>query len=410
MRLVSKPLDDIKAVQNEMKAERKPRREHAQGWEPGVTWNGNEGTVTTIGMPAENAPDWETVLRVWGLEPEHFEVVEPVLFNVWGDTLGQLNRQWKGKVVRKAVSKDSDVSQMITDIQRHKFAKPEVTVSGSAMVVTISDLQLGKGENGGSAKIVERFLAGINEVEARWKELKKVGRPLSKLVVVGLGDIVESCDGHYDMQAFQVDLDRREQVTVARRLITKAITQWSKFAPEVLVACVPGNHGENRKGGKAFTTFGDNDDVAVFEQVAEILDANPEAYGHVKFVIPKNDLTLTIDVYGTIVALAHGHQARGGGGGSIGKVQNWWAKQALGMQPVADATLLLTGHYHHLAIAQHGARTHIQSPSLDGGSQWFREVAGVDAPTGMLTLVVNENGWDDLRVLSCKTNAQDAQS
>ena len=396
------PLDEIKAIQTEMQAERRPKRQHPEGWEPGVSWNGNEGTITTTGMPAENAPDWATVLRVWGLDPEHFDVVEPVLFNVWGDTLGVLNRQWKGKVVRKTASMNNDVHEIIDEIKKHRFVRPVVADSGTAMVVAISDLQLGKGENGGSAKIVERFLAGINEVETRWKELRKAGRPLSKMVVVGLGDIIESCDGHYDMQAFQTDLDRREQVTVARRLITKALTQWSKFAPEMLVACIPGNHGENRKNGKAFTTFGDNDDVAVFEQVAEILAANEEAYGHVKFVIPKNDLTMVIDVYGTIVALAHGHQARRGGGNAIGKIENWWARQALGMAPVSDATLLLTGHYHHLALAQHGARTHIQAPSLDGGSQWYREVAGVDAPAGILTLAVNKDGWDDLKVMACR--------
>ena len=397
------PLDDIKAVQSEMQAERKPKRQHPEGWEPGVTWNGNEGTITTTGMPAENAPDWSTVLRVWGLDPEKFEVVEPVLFNVWGDTLGVLNRQWKGKVVQKVRGSNADVEEIIEEIKRHKFSRPKVSEDGSALIVAISDIQLGKGENGGSAKIVERFLAGIDEVEQRWKDLRKSGKPLSKLVVVGLGDIIENCDGHYDMQAFQADLDRREQITVARRLITKALSQWSKFAPEVLVACIPGNHGENRKGGKAFTSFGDNDDVAVFEQVAEIFAANPEAYGHIKFIIPKNDLTVTLDVYGTIVGLAHGHQARRGGGNAIGKVESWWAKQALGMQPVSDATLLLTGHYHHLAVATHGARTHIQAPSLDGGSQWYKEVAGVDAPVGMLTLVVDKDGWDDLKVLKCRT-------
>lgn len=397
------PLDDIKAVQSEMQAERKPKRQHPEGWEPGVTWNGNEGTITTTGMPAENAPDWSTVLRVWGLDPEKFEVVEPVLFNVWGDTLGVLNRQWKGKVVQKVRGSNADVEEIIEEIKKHKFSRPKVSEDGSALIVAISDIQLGKGENGGSAKIVERFLAGIDEVEQRWKDLRKSGKPLSKLVVVGLGDIIENCDGHYDMQAFQADLDRREQITVARRLITKALSQWSKFAPEVLVACIPGNHGENRKGGKAFTSFGDNDDVAVFEQVAEIFAANPEAYGHIKFIIPKNDLTVTLDVYGTIVGLAHGHQARRGGGNAIGKVESWWAKQALGMQPVSDATLLLTGHYHHLAVATHGARTHIQAPSLDGGSQWYKEVAGVDAPVGMLTLVVDKDGWDDLKVLKCRT-------
>ena len=392
---LDKALDEILAVQNDVAEPKAPTRHHAQGWEPGVAWDGKEGTIVTGSLPAANAPDWDTVLRVWGLDPERFQVVEPVLFNVWGDPLGALNRQWKGKVIQRVGASDSDMDQLINEIKRHKFTKPPVREEGLALLVAISDLQLGKGEGGGSAGIVGRFLAGINEVEARWKELVKTGRPLSRLVVVGLGDVVESCGEHYDMQAFQTDLDRREQTTVARRLLVKAITSWAKFAPEIIVAAVPGNHGENRKNGKAFTTFGDNDDVATFEQAAEIVAANP-AYDHVKFAFPKNDLTMTLDVCGTIVGMAHGHQFRG-------NPLTWWAKQALGLQRTGDSSLLLAGHLHHLVVQQSGARTFIQAPSLDGGSQWFTETQGASAPAGILTLTVGGGYWDDLRVLPCLT-------
>ena len=395
MSQLDKALDEILAVQNELDEPKAPSRTHPQGWEPGVAWNGKEGTIVTGALPAENAPNWDTILKVWGLDPDKFQVVEPVLFNVWGDPLGQLNRQWKGKVVQRTVSQDADVERLVQEIKKHKFAKPLVREEGLAMLVAISDLQLGKGEGGGTAGIVARFLAGINEVEARWKELVKTGRPLSRLVVVGLGDVVESCDGHYDMQAFQTDLDRREQITVARRLLVKAITSWARFAPEVIVAAIPGNHGENRRGGKAFTTFGDNDDVAVFEQAAEIVGANPD-YDHVKFAFPKNDLTMTLDVCGTIVGLAHGHQFRG-------NPLTWWAKQALGLQRTGDSSLLLAGHLHHLVVQQSGARTFVQAPSLDGGSQWFTETQGASAPAGILTMTVGGGFWDDLRVLPCLT-------
>lgn len=386
-------LEDILQVQNELEAAKRPRKAHAEGWEPGVTWNGNDGTITTDALPAENAPDWKTVLKVWGLDPEHFEVVEPVLFNVWGDPLGRLNRQWKGKVVQRNAASSADVDALVAEIKRYK-PKPLPAPSGDrAMVVAISDLQMGKGEGGGSEGIVARFLAGISEVEARWLELAKSGRRLDRLVVVGLGDLVESCSGHYAMQAFQADLDRREQVTVVRRLMVKALTSWARFAPRIVVAAIPGNHGENRQNGKSYTTFGDNDDVAVMEQVAEVMRANP-AFDHIAFAFPKNDLTMTLDVHGTILGLAHGHQMKRG-------AENWWAKQALGMQPIGDADVLLTGHFHHLMVKQSGARTHIQAPALDGGSQWFTEQAGVLAPAGMLTLTVGAAGWDDLRVLPC---------
>lgn len=394
-------LDELKAIQSERLDAKRPKRQHPEGWEPGITWNGNEGTVTTSGGPLDQAADWSAVLKVWGLDPDHFEVVEPILFNVWGNPEGVPNRQWKGKVVRKSVERGVDLNDLIDEIKKHKPGKVTTFDGDTALVVGISDLQMGKGEGGGSEGIVSRFLAGINEVENRWKELVKTGRKLDRLVVLGLGDLIESCDGHYAMQTFQNDLDRREQVKVVRRLLVKALTSWAKIAPRVVVASVPGNHGENRRNGKAYTTFSDNDDVAVFEQVAEILAANPDVYGNVTFMFPQDELTLTMDVHGTILGIAHGHQARRGGAVSAAKIKAWWKDQAYGMQRVADATILVTGHYHHLSVLTEGIRTHIQAPSLDGGSQWFTETAGVKSAPGLLTFTISKIGWDDLRVLPC---------
>ncbi len=398
-------LDELKAIQSERSDAKRPKRQHPEGWEPGITWNGNEGTVTTSGGPLDQAADWSAVLKVWGLDPDHFEVVEPILFNVWGNPEGVPNRQWKGKVVRKSVERGVDLNDLIDEIKKHKPGKVTTFDGDTALVVGISDLQMGKGEGGGSEGIVSRFLAGINEVENRWRELVKTGRKLDRLVVLGLGDLIESCDGHYAMQTFQNDLDRREQVKVVRRLLVKALTSWAKIAPRVVVASVPGNHGENRRNGKAYTTFSDNDDVAVFEQVAEILAANPDVYGNVTFMFPQDELTLTMDVHGTILGLAHGHQARRGGAVSAAKIKAWWKDQAYGMQRVADATILVTGHYHHLSVLTEGIRTHIQAPSLDGGSQWFTETAGVQSAPGLLTFTISGRGWDDLRVLPCEVSA-----
>jgi len=98
-----------------------------------------------------------------------------------------------------------------------------------------------------------------------------------------------------------------------------------------------------------------------------------------------------------------GHQARRGGGVSAAKIKAWWKDQAYGMQKVADATILVTGHYHHLSVLTEGIRTHIQAPSLDGGSQWFTETAGVKSAPGLVTFTISGNGWDDLRVLPCLT-------
>ncbi|ADD94621.1 hypothetical protein [uncultured phage MedDCM-OCT-S08-C495] len=44
---------------------------------------------------------------------------------------------------------------------------------------------------------------------------------------------------------------------------------------------------------------------------------------------------------------------------------NFWKGQSFGMQSLGDATILVSGHYHHLRTIQDGLRTWIQVPSLD---------------------------------------------
>ena len=121
---------------------------------------------------------------------------------------------------------------------------------------------------------LKRTTQMIPDVIDRMKELRKAGNPINKLYVFGLGDLVEGCGDHYAMQNFSVEIDQRRQEMVARRLIIKALMAWAPHFDKIVVAAVPGNHGENRKNGKAHTTFGDNIDVAVFDQAQEALSMN----------------------------------------------------------------------------------------------------------------------------------------
>lgn len=374
-----------------------PRQRQAE-WQPGVTWNGDEGTVTTTPMEGENTPDWSGVLRMWGLDPDHFEVVEPVLFNVWGDTLGILNRQWKGKVIRKGKKESADIDALIKEIKKHKPKEMKQIVGGASLVVCASDWQTGKRDGDGLKGLVGRWLQAIDDVESRLKELKKIGRPIDSITVLCLGDLVEGCDGHYDIQTFSVEVDRRDQIKIARRLLRDALIRWARLVPSITVAAIGGNHGENRKNGKAFTTLGDNDDVALVESVAEIFGANPEAFGHIRFAIPKEELSLTLEVNGKIIGITHGHLARSSGGPEA-KLRRWIADQTLGRQTIGDCDILVTGHYHTFKLADWGGVKWLQAPALDGGSVWWRQSTGEVADAGVLTFLVSANGVSDIQVL-----------
>jgi predicted phosphodiesterase len=374
-----------------------PRQRQAE-WLPGVAWQGEEGTVTTQPMEGDNAPDWSGVLRMWGLDPDAFAVVEPVLFNVWGDTSGVLNRQWKGKVVRKGKNEVADIEALIQEIRKHKPKPPKPFVGNASLVICASDWQVGKRDGDGLKGLVGRWLQAIDDVEFRLKELRRMGRSIDSIVVLCLGDLVEGCDGHYDIQTFTVEVDRRDQVKIARRLLRDALIRWSKIVPEITVAAIGGNHGENRKNGKTFTTFGDNDDVALVESVAEIFGANPEAYGHIKFAIPTDELSLTLEVKGKIIGITHGHLARAGAGAEA-KLRRWIADQTLGRQAIGDCDILVSGHYHSLKLADWGGVKWIQAPALDGGSVWWRQSTGEIADVGVLTFLVSERGVTDLQLL-----------
>ena len=175
---------------------------------------------------------------MWGLDPEHFQVVEPVLFNVWGDTLGVLNRQWKGKVVRKGKQEVADIEALIQEIKKHKPRERKEMTGGASLVVCASDWQVGKRDGDGLKGLVGRWLQAVDDVEFRIKELKKIGRPIDSITVLCLGDLVEGCDGHYDIQTFTVEVDRRDQVKIARRLLRDALIRWSKIVPSITVAAI----------------------------------------------------------------------------------------------------------------------------------------------------------------------------
>jgi hypothetical protein len=178
---------------------------------------------------------------------------------------------------------------------------------------------------------MQRIIDCRGAVVDRVRELRKIGREISHLNVLWTGDSVEGCVGFYPSQTFAVELDRRDQVKVTRRLLTDSLQSGRHFST-VTVAAVAGNHGENRNaGGKAFTGAHDNDDLAIVEQVSEILAANEEAYGHVRFAIARDNLTVTVPSAGWIIGITHGHVTRSGANAEA-KLRSWWEKQAAGKQ------------------------------------------------------------------------------
>lgn len=366
--------DETAVVQ---RAVAKPNHSHPKGWEPGVTVAKGETVVTEGPLPGK--PEWADVLLNLQLDPELYQVVEPVQVRAWDTASGERLFYYKASVrLREAAPEHVDLSE-IEALFKRKPARPVLCADRRALMVCLSDWQLGKGEQGGSPATIARILGSLDGLEARLKK-----GDYSTIVIACLGDMVESCTGHYAMQTFDVDLDRREQERAARRLLAEYVRRLAPYAPKVVVCGVPGNHGENRLNGKAYTRWSDNADVAMVEQVAEVVEGR-EGFEHVSFVTPDR-LELTLDVEGVIVGFAHGHMSRGG----ADKIPAWWHRQIVGRTPLGDAQILVTGHYHHFRAVEDHGRIWLQCPSQDGGSYWFQAVSGQHAASGMLVAEVGE--------------------
>jgi hypothetical protein len=390
--------DEFLAKQAEVEHARKPAPEHPKGWEPHVVWDGTRGQVT--GRVNERPKDWHDLITSMGLDPDEVEVVEPVRM-AWWDVVtreGTERAYYARANIRRRHGAGADIAELLRHVKRRKPAKvDEADPAANAFFVGFSDWQLGKR---GTPEAVDRIVAGIDRQARRLRELRRLGRRIDTAVLGNLGDIGEACDGHYPSQRFQVELSDREQQRLGRRLFLYGVDTFAPLVDLLLQPAVGGNHGEKRnESGGFYTDAGDNADLEVSEGVAEACAVNPAAYGHVKFIIPEQDLSLTLDVKGVILGMAHGHQAKRGGTTVQQKVATWWAGQSFGRRPVGDADVLVTGHNHHFSVVEYADRWHIQCSTLDSGSPWWGETAGLDGPGSMASFVVGPDypmRWGDL--------------
>lgn len=364
------------------------------GFKPGAVTEGETGTIVSTPRSEPITEDgYDDLLREWGFDPAFYEVVEPVKCSVWQQSKRTEDGErdivnlyaYKAGVrqTRRARLDPEELDRLMAPVRKARKRKP-APAGDKAFVVMIGDSQTGKPDGGGVDAVVERLDGMVEVVKARYTELRERGHDLGMLVVVFVGDLGEGCDGHYDMQTFGIELDRRDQNKVNRRLIRNALMAWSKDFAEVLVTAVAGNHGENRKDGKAFTSFNDNDDVAVIEQVAEILAAN-SIYDHVRFALPRGELSVCVEAKGTRIGLAHGHQAN-----NPNQIIDWWMGQDFGEQPASAADLLVTGHFHHYRFEEAViGRWWLQVPPLECESTWYVNRRGRTSSPGVATLVTH---------------------
>lgn len=368
---------------------------HPEGFEPQVTLDARGGGVISSG-PISGDPRWADILELWDLSPEEFDVVPGTVEMTARETKDGVLRYWKARIVKKIVGGPNidDVDNLVKKLWSRKVNTKAGCDYASTYVVTCADWQLGKT----TQFTYDKFCEAVDDIVADFMLQKKTRKNLEHVMLLGLGDIIENCQGAYEMQTFEVDLNQRDQIMLAQNMIMKLVDTFAPLTGNLTIAAVGGNHGENRKGSKAFTNFADNWDVMVFEIVAEICSRVP-AFGHVKFVLPNGELGITVNVHGNIVGLIHGHQCRGNSGATTAaKLWTWWQKQALGSTPCGDASILFVGHHHHFSLEAKAGRTLVMCPSIEEKSVWWQNATGETSMPAILTCVIDERGLSGVRL------------
>lgn len=366
---------------------KKKRMPHPRGWEPGLELRGNGGEVVVQRQHNEAPEDWDAILDE--LLPKNIDRTKyaidpsfPVEVRAWDGNIGEGEivrlYYFKAKIALRTTPDElKDLDDIIKAARKAKKPKPSQHDTAERVYwLQITDLQAGQADGGGVQSMVTKALELAALASADIKILKKQGRPVDRVFIPITGDLVEGISGWYEMQTFSVSLDRRDQVKLVRRVLTEVLLGIVEIGLPVHVAVVPGNHGENRQNGKAYTTLGDNDDVAVVEQIAEAF-ALAEV-PNITFSFPsKERISMTVEVLGWVVGLTHGHIARASGSPEA-KILSWFKSMAAVRDPIGDSDILFTGHYHSGKWSQLiGDTEWIQGGALCDSSAWFSQSAGL---------------------------------
>lgn len=368
-----------------------------KGWEPTVEYDETGGVLTTSPKPMGTEPDHASLFAEFELDPAKWRITN-LRRSKWQRWDGEWLESFKANFLPIAGQSRVPTDELLQIISKWKpqngKKQPSEPISGDlAYVVVLADTQVGKIDGRGSDQIIENVLHKTDLAVARYKELKKLGRPITSIYLPQLGDCIEGMNSQGGKHIWRTDLDLTSQIRVYRRLLLHQVKTFAPLTDRLVVPVIPGNHDEAvRVGNSMATSYTDSFALDAASAVMDALEDRDD-FAHVSFVFPKYDtLTVTLDMSGTIVGFAHGHQMRG-------KAIEWWKNMAHGQKEIGEATLLLTGHYHHLRVEQSGKKTWLQSPALDDGSVWFENSTGMAATAGMMTLTVGNGGWDDLKVV-----------
>lgn len=363
-------------------------------WRPQVDLGDDGGFVVATPTPLGNSKGAEDILKDFGLDPSEWRVTNvrqgkwQTHDGTWLETkrVNLVPIAQKNEATLVASPNAIDAEKLIDEVKKWRPTLGSRWTSGrGAFLVAPSDQQIGKRQGGGgTASTVKRILEATDASYQRLLRLRQAGLGLGTVVLALPGDHVEgnTSQGGRLQGLAASDLGLTEQVRVARRLLLAQIKAFAPNVERLIIPVVNGNHDEVTRQVSADPADGWNVEIAA--AVQDACAENPDL-GHVEFRYPASGhQTLTVDIHGTMLGLFHGHQA----GRDVVK---YLSGQAAGQTALGGADLWISGHFHNFRTMDIGERLWVQTPTLDPGSDWFRDASGMVSKPGILTMVIGDD-------------------
>ena len=281
-----------------------------------------------------------------------------------------------------------DLSGLIEHVRAVFPTAPKIKIGTPVTaVIALADWQLGKTEegSGGTPETVDRIKAGLAAARAYIEAQRANGYHIERVVLANMGDHIEATHGSYASQAGSVDLNLRDQLSLALELNMAWITAMREYAPVTYTATLCNHRQFSRVGHDSVTGDSDNATGFIGDQLQAVCKYSP-ALQDVEFVVPRAEMITTTRVSGVNLAMAHGHKISG-------REDTWLATQSQGLTHrgrfIPD--LWLTAHRHHAQVTDYGPYTRIQATTVDPGSKWLYDLKGVYSTPGTTVFLTGEH-------------------
>ncbi|MEW1813248.1 hypothetical protein AB0284_21405 [Pseudarthrobacter phenanthrenivorans] len=347
--------------------------------------------------------DWTDIFRRFNLDPEAFEIVgDTVRCSTWqtskrtdnGDRDVQNLYSYRASFRRKTVN-GLDLGQLIGGIRDWKPAQKSNNKSDrpAALVVSMADWQLGKGEGDGTKGTIRRLEESLASIVEYADKLKGVDH----LVLANMGDHTENVAGSYASQTHTVDLNMRDQLTLAIETNLAWIKALAPMFQRVTYAAALCNHGQLSRGNGRDNVTDDADNATglIGDTLRTICNSH-DALKRIEWNVPRDEMITRVRAAGVNMPLSHGHKISG-------KEEDWLAKQSQYLTQVHRyiPDVWHTAHKHHAALTDYGPYTRIQATTVDPGSKWLLDAAGMYSRPGTTTFLIGAHlpgKWAEYRI------------